>query len=91
MNGSEARAWRSLVELGARAYLDLSPPRLDVTPIRVTSAKKMRQFASALVEVVGRSGANRRHIDRTGAIVYVVTDDTKGAAAVTERARRGIP
>jgi len=85
MNESEAAAWRALVELGARVYLDLIPPRLDVTPVRVTSARKMRQFASALVDVAGRSGANRRHVDRSGAPVYVVTDDAERARAISAR------
>lgn len=74
MNQHERRAWRILLELGAKV-VPLSKPMLDVTPIRITSRNRMRLFASAIVDVAGRSGANRRHMDGAGCLVYIVTDD----------------
>lgn len=74
MNSHERSAWRVLLELGA-VVAPLAKPMLDVTPIRITSRNKMRLFASAIIDVAGRSGANRRHMDRAGCLVYVVTDD----------------
>lgn len=74
MNVHEERAWRILVELGARE-IDLGGKRaLDLSPIRVTSGNKLGLFLQASLDVVGRSGANRRHVDRRGCPVYVVTD-----------------
>lgn len=74
MNVHEERAWRILVELGARE-IDLGGKRaLDLSPIRVTSGNKLGLFLRASLDVVGRSGANRRHVDRRGCPVYVVTD-----------------
>lgn len=63
-----------LVELGARECDLFGKRGLDVSTIRATSADKTCLFAQALVEVVGRSGANRRHVDRRGCPIYVVTD-----------------
>jgi hypothetical protein len=74
MNEHERRAWRQLINLGAKVS-PLAKPMLSIVPIRITSERKLRIFASALVEVVGRSGVNRRHMDRSGCLVYIVTDD----------------
>lgn len=75
MNQHERRAWRVLLELGARVEKLPTGPTLDIRPIRITSERKLRIFASALIDVAGRSGANRRHMDRAGCLVFVVTDD----------------
>ena len=39
---------------------------LDLTPIRLTSKNKLGLFVQAVIDVVGRSNANRRHVDRRG-------------------------
>lgn len=75
MNKSELSAWRVLVELGARRTEIGGMQALDVSTIRVTSQRKMSLFAQAFNEVAGRSGANRRHVNRLGSPVYVVTED----------------
>ena len=74
MNVSEERAWKLLIELGARRTMIGGKHALDVSSIRVTSYDKMAMLAQSLTAVVGRSGANRRHVDRRGSPVYVVTD-----------------
>jgi hypothetical protein len=73
MNLHEERAWKLLRELGARETQIGGRRALDLSPIRVTSRKKLGLFCQALVEVVGRGGGNRRHTDRHGCPVYVVT------------------
>ncbi len=77
MNDSERSAWRVLLRLGARLTEIAGKPALDMSPIRVTSRNKLRLLVGACLEVAGRSGCNRRHMDRTGAPVYVVTDDAR--------------
>jgi hypothetical protein len=47
---------------------------LDLSPIRLTSKNKLGLFVQAVLDVVGRSNANRRHVDRRGCPIYVVTD-----------------
>ena len=75
MNTHERDAWRTLLDLGATRVSFAGKAGLDVTPIRITSNRKMAQFARAFNEVAGRSGAVRRHVDRSGSPVYVVTDE----------------
>jgi hypothetical protein len=75
MNAHERAAWRDLLALGARRVDIGGKPGLDLSPIRVTSARKLQRVLRAFDEVVGRSGANRRHQDRQLAPVFVVTDD----------------
>lgn len=75
MNQHERRAWRALLALGATVTETIGGPMLNVTKIRITSQRAMRIFADAFIGVAGRSGANRRHMDRAGCLVYVVTDD----------------
>jgi len=82
MNDSERSAWRVLLRLGARLTEIAGKPALDMSPIRVTSRNKLRLLVGACVEVAGRSGCNRRHMDRAGAPVYVVTDDPRPRKAV---------
>lgn len=77
MNASELTAWHALVQLGAREIELGGKCALDLSPVRVRSARANRQYLIAVVEVVGRSGANRRHVDRFGAPVFVVTDDRR--------------
>ena len=74
MNMHEERAWKLLVELGARETMIGGKHALDLSPIRLTSKNKLGLFVGAVVAVVGNSNANRRHVDRRGCPVYVVTD-----------------
>lgn len=74
MNIHEERAWRILVELGAREFMLADKHALDLSPIRCTTKKKLCLLVQAAIAVVGRSGANRRHVDRRGCPIYVVTD-----------------
>ena len=82
MNVHEERHWKLLVELGAREIKLYNQHALDLRPIRITNERNLRLFCQALIDVVGRSNANRRHVDRTGCPVFVVTDyytlDVKG-------------
>lgn len=74
MNVHEERAWKLLVELGARETMIGGKHALDLSPIRVTNKNKLGLFVQAVLDVVGRSNANRRHVDRRGLPIYVVTD-----------------
>jgi len=74
MNIHEEKAWKLLIELGAREFMLGGKHALDLKPIRATSEKKLRLLVQAVLQVVGRSNANRRHVDRSGCPVYVVTD-----------------
>lgn len=74
MNVHEERAWRLLIELGARELTLGGKHALDLKPIRATSERKLRLLVQAVLAVVGKSNANRRHVDRSGCPVYVVTD-----------------
>ena len=74
MNVHEERAWKLLIELGAREFMLGGKHALDLKPIRATSEKKLCLLVQAVIQVVGRSNANRRHVDRRGSPVYVVTD-----------------
>jgi hypothetical protein len=75
VNQHEYSAWRVLLELGARITQIATKHALDLRPIRITSKRKLALFCQAFNEVAGRSGTNRRHQDRTGCPIYVVTDD----------------
>lgn len=74
MNIHEERAWKLLIELGARELMLGGKHALDLKPIRATSEKKLCLLVQAVLQVIGNSNANRRHIDRRGCPVYVVTD-----------------
>lgn len=74
MNIHEERAWKLLVALGARELMLGGKHALDLKPIRATSEKKLCLLVQAVLQVVGNSNANRRHVDRRGCPVYVVTD-----------------
>lgn len=74
MNVHEERAWKLLVHLGARETTIGGKHALDLSPIRITSKNKNGLFVQGVIDVVGRSGANRRHVDRRGLPIYVVTD-----------------
>lgn len=74
MNVHEESAWKLLVSLGARETMIAGKHALDLSPIRLTSKNKLGLFVQAVIDVVGRSNANRRHVDRRGCPVYVVTD-----------------
>lgn len=75
MNTHERNAWCTLLYLGARKTEIGGKAALDMSDVRIRSAKNLRLFCRALVEVAGRSGKNRRHTDRYGSPIYVVTDD----------------
>lgn len=74
MNVHEERAWRILIELGAKETTLAGKNALDLSPIRLTSKNKLGLFVQAVLDVVGRSNANRRHVDRRGLPIYVITD-----------------
>ena len=74
MNVHEESAWKLLVHLGARETMIAGKHALDLSPIRLTSKNKLGLFVQAVIDVVGRSNANRRHVDRRGLPIYVVTD-----------------
>lgn len=74
MNVSEESAWKILVELGAREFMLTDKHALDLSPIRATSKDKLCLLVQSVIAVVGRSGSNRRHVDRRGCPIYVVTD-----------------
>jgi hypothetical protein len=87
LNVHEERAWKLLVELGAREFILGGKQALDLSPIRATSKDKLCLLVQAVVAVVGRSGANRRHLDRRGCPIYVVTDFYTLNAATAEQIR----
>lgn len=74
MNVHEERAWKILIELGAKEIMLGGKHALSLEPIRITSKNKLGLFVQAVLDVVGRSNANRRHVDRRGLPIYVVTD-----------------
>ena len=74
MNVHEERSWRILVELGAREFKLGGKHALDLSPIRLKSQDKLCLYTQAVLGVVGRSNANRWHVDRRGCPIYVVTD-----------------
>jgi len=61
VNVHEERFWKVLIELGAREVMLGGKHAIDLRPIRITSARKLGLFCQAIIEVVGRSNANRRH------------------------------
>ncbi len=74
MNTHEKSAWRVLVELGATETELGGKAALDLRTVRWRSRKRFGVFLQAFLEVAGRSGAVRRHMDRTGCPVFVVCD-----------------
>lgn len=77
MNDHERKAWIRLSLLGAKAISIGGKVAIDLTPIRITTQRNLDLFVEAIVEVVGRSGHNRRHVNRQGSPVFVVTDDAE--------------
>ena len=77
MNIHERSAWGRLERMGAARVILGSMSALDLRPVRIKSAARMAQFCQAFHEVAGRSGANRRHVDRNGCPVFVVTEDPR--------------
>lgn len=75
INSHERRAWRALVDLGAKEMEIGGLQALDLSAVRVRSERDCAAFVDAVLNVAGRSGANRRHENRHGQAVYVVTDD----------------
>lgn len=91
MNVHEKSAWKMLVGLGARP-IDLGgKPGLSVLPIRCTSARKLELFAEAFLGACGQSGAVRRHTNRAGRRVLLVTDDEWARAVTTGTSNGGTP
>jgi len=103
VNVHEERAWKLLLELGAKEITLGGKKALSLEPIRITNRDKLCLFVQAVLGVVGRSNANRRHVDRRGCPIYIVTDfytvgqtDTKRhdaeiRALVSKRARAQEP
>jgi hypothetical protein len=87
MNHHERRAWDDLVRLGAVEYGIGACWALDLGPIRITSKRSLQIFVSALTELPGRSGAVRRHVDRTGAPVFIVQSPTPSPHKYEETTR----
>ena len=75
MNVHEVNAWNTLIQLGARKTTIGGKLALDLISIRIRSGQRLAQFCQAFSEVAGRSRSNRRHVDRQGRPVFVVTDD----------------
>jgi hypothetical protein len=77
MNKSESAAWRMLIALGASPMRLFGKQAIDLRTCRRLSGRRLRRYTQAVVEVVGRSGANRRHVARDGAPMFVVTDQVE--------------
>lgn len=92
MNVHEERAWKLLVELGAKETTIHGKHALDLSTIRATTRDQVCLLVQAAIDVVGRSNANRRHVDRRGCPVYVVTDfytiDRSAAEVLRDEERR---
>jgi hypothetical protein len=89
MNIHEERAWRQLINLGAIETQIGGKHALDLSPIRLTTGPQIALFCQAFNEVVGRSNANRRHVDGRGCPTYVVTDFYTLDANTAEETRAG--
>lgn len=74
MNTYEERAWRRLVELGAREQSIGGKPSLDLTACRPRGGEQIADLIDAIIQVSGNSRSVRRHQDRKGRLVYVVAD-----------------
>lgn len=75
MNSHEALAWRRLAERGAKQITLGGKPALDLRTGRPgRSANERSDYIGAILDVAGRSGDVRRHVDRRGNAVFVVTD-----------------
>ncbi len=72
-NAHEKWAWRVLVSMGATETEIGGKPALDIRTVKPTR-KRWAQFLQAFLEVAGRSGGVRRHVDRNGCPVFVVRD-----------------
>lgn len=88
MNEREGAAWKTLLYLGATHMEIGGKHALNLEPIRATTGIKTAMLIEAAIEVVGRSGANRRHVNREGRPVYVVTDDDLGPLPMPRRQGR---
>ena len=77
MNAHEQGAWRILVELGATPVYLGGKRALNLASCTRLTGRRLRQYTQAVVEVVGRSGANRRHQARDGSPMFVVTDQVE--------------
>lgn len=77
MNRSESGAWRMLIALGASPMKLFGKQAIDLRTCKRLSGQRLRRYTQAVVEVVGRSGANRRHVARDGTPMFVVTDQVE--------------
>jgi hypothetical protein len=64
VNIHEERAWKLLIELGARELMVRIGLRSRACFPPSTSAKKLCLLVQAVLQVVGNSNANRRHVVR---------------------------
>ena len=76
MNHHEKGAWKRLEGMGAKRIEIGGKVALDLRPIRIRDDIQLSDFCYDFNEVAGRSGSNRRHVDRRGSPVFVVTDDS---------------
>lgn len=92
MNANEKHAWRTLLELGAKSISLGGKAALDMSTIRITSKKTMRKLPGAIVGVAAlnsKTSTNRRHVDRYGYPVFIVTDDFETAHDILNRVEIG--
>lgn len=73
--------------MGAKETEIAGKPALDVTTVKLTK-RRFPLFLQCFNEVAGRSGKNRRHTDRNGNPIYVVTDDFETARTQSMRVLR---
>lgn len=92
MTTNESNAWRTLLELGAKSTSIGGKAALDLSTIRVGSKKTMVRLPGAIVGVAapGVKTCNRRHVDRMGRPIYIVTDDWMGARDMLRRVEAGL-
>jgi len=74
MNMSESGAWRMLIALGASPMKLFGKQAIDLRTCKRLTGRRLRRYTQAVVDVVGRSGANRRHVTRDGSPMFIVTD-----------------
>ena len=73
MNPAERIAWRLLVSLGATKLMIRGNHALCLGTITITSGSQMALFCYALIDVIGTSGNNRRHLNWRGYPAFVIT------------------
>ena len=92
MTLNEKNSWRTLVELGAKEIMIFDKHALDLSSIRITSKRVMIKLPGAIVGVagIGSKSSNRRHVDRIGNPIYIVTDDSESAMEISKKVESGM-